>query len=383
MNSILRFIKPKQILLAIAICIVGTILWNTYSFFKEFKDQEIVKMEILADAYFQLNKPKINDDISLLGNIIENNKTIPMIVADENENILFDRNITYTNKHKTKILREQLEEMKTLHEPIKINISNNKKQYIYYSYSKTLNKLKYYPLALVIIFIVFLIIIYTVFNASAMSEKNKLWTGMAKETAHQIGTPLSSLLGWVEILRSENVNENYVVEIEKDVEHLNIIANRFSKIGSEPILELNDVSETIEKAIEYFKTRSSENIAFNYSKPNKVIKTKFNIDLFSWVLENIIKNAIDAMQGKGNIDVQLIDVKSEIQILITDTGKGIPKNLHKKIFEPGFTTKKRGWGLGLSLTKRIINQYHRGKVFVKQSQKHTGTTFQINIPKTI
>ncbi|GGF63318.1 sensor histidine kinase [Wenyingzhuangia marina] len=381
MNSILRFIRAKQILLLIAIGIVSIILWNTYQFFKEFQRQEIVKMEILADAYFQFNKAKPEDDISLLVKIIENNTSIPMIVTDDQKNILLDQNIYYKTEEKNQVLREKLKEMKGLHLPIEINISETKSQYIYYSHSEILNKLRFYPLALILIFIVFLFIIYAVFNASSISEKNKLWSGMAKETAHQIGTPLSSLLGWVEILRTENVNPSYINEIEKDIEHLNIIANRFSKIGSKPILELHNPSEIIEKTIEYFKIRTSKSIVFNYNKPFDEVKIMLNKDLFGWVLENIIKNAIDAMQGKGNIDIQLININSGIQILITDTGKGIPKNLHKKIFEPGFTTKTRGWGLGLSLTKRIINKYHNGKVFVKQSQKHTGSTFQINIPK--
>ncbi|MDO3693926.1 HAMP domain-containing sensor histidine kinase [Wenyingzhuangia sp. chi5] len=381
MNSILRFIKAKQILLLLAIGIVGIILWNTFKFFKEFQRQEIVKMEILADAYFQFNKAKPEDDISLLVKIIENNTSIPMLVTDDKENILLDQNIYYETEEKNQVLKEKLKEMKSLHPPIEINISETKSQYIYYSHSEVLNKLRFYPLALVLIFIVFLFIIYAVFNASSISEKNKLWSGMAKETAHQIGTPLSSLLGWVEILRTENVNPTYVSEIEKDVEHLNIIANRFSKIGSKPKLELHDPSEIIENTIKYFKIRTSKNIVFNYNKPFEEVKIMLNKDLFGWVLENIIKNAIDAMQGKGNIDIQLINNNSGIQILITDTGKGIPKNLHKKIFEPGFTTKTRGWGLGLSLTKRIINKYHKGKIFVKQSQKHTGSTFQINIPK--
>lgn len=381
MNSILRFIRAKKVLLLIAIGIVGVILWNTYQFFKEFQQQEIVKMEILADAYFQFNKSKPDDDISLLVKIIENNKTIPMIVTDENNHILLDQNIDYHPDEKEKVLTARLQEMKGVIPPIEINISDTKSQFIYYSNSETLNKLRYYPLALVLIFVVFLAIIYAVFNASSVSEKNKLWSGMARETAHQIGTPLSSLLGWVAILRSENINPEYIDEIEKDVDHLNIIANRFSKIGSVPTLESYNPSEIIENTIEYFKIRTSKNIVFNFSKPEEELQVMLNKDLFGWVLENIIKNAIDAMQGKGNIDIQLIDEKSEIQILITDTGKGIPKNLHKKIFEPGFTTKTRGWGLGLSLTRRIINKYHNGKVFVKQSQKHTGSTFQINIPK--
>ncbi len=382
MNTLLKLLKSKKMLLVIAAAIVGVILWNTYQFFEGFKKQEEIKMEILAEAYFQFNKAKAEDDISLLVKIIENNNSIPMIVTDHENKILLDQNIDYKKDNKDKTLLKELEEMKNLHPPIKINILEGKNQYIYYSTSKILNKLRFYPLAFIIIFIVFIYIIYMVFTASSISDKNKLWSGMAKETAHQIGTPLSSLLGWVAILRTENLDQSYVDEIEKDIEHLSVIANRFSKIGSEPTLVLDNPSEIIENTISYFKIRSSKNLIFNYTPPdNQVISVKLNRDLFGWVLENIIKNAIDAMQGKGNINIQLIDQETEIQILITDTGKGVPKKLQRKIFEPGFTTKERGWGLGLSLTKRIINQYHKGKVFIKQSQKHTGSTFQINIPK--
>lgn len=381
MDLFFKAIKSKKMLLVLATAIVGVILLNTYNFFEGFKQQEEIKMEILADAYFQFNKAKAEDDISLLVKIIENNNSIPMIVTDENDQILLDQNIQYQKKNREKVLGKKLEEMKQLHPPIKINVSSNKNQYIYYATSEILNKLRFYPLALILIFIVFLWIIYLVFNASSASDKNKLWSGMAKETAHQIGTPLSSLLGWVAILRTEAIDQTYVDEIEKDVEHLNVIANRFSKIGSEPTLANNNVSKIISDTIEYFKVRSSKNVIFHYDEPSENIQVKLNKDLFGWVLENIIKNAIDAMQGKGNINIQLISKPHEVQLLITDTGKGIPKNLQKKVFEPGFTTKERGWGLGLSLTRRIINQYHKGKVFIKQSQKHTGTTFQINVPK--
>lgn len=368
-------------LLVIAIGIVSAILWNTYQFFESFKQQEEIKMEILADAYFQFNKAKTEDDISLLVKIIENNKTIPMIVTNGEGEILLDQNITYKKSNQEKVLSKKLKEMKRLHTPIEINISENKNQYIYYSNSEILERLRFYPLALIFIFIIFLIILYTVFTASSVSDKNKLWSGLAKETAHQIGTPLSSLLGWVAILRTEAIDQTYVDEIEKDVEHLSVIANRFSKIGSQPTRTISNPSILIEKTIAYFKVRSSKNILFNYTQPQQEILVKLNKDLFGWVLENLIKNAIDAMQGRGVIDISLKETSTDIQILITDTGKGIPKNLHRKIFEPGFTTKERGWGLGLSLTKRIITQYHNGKIFVKQSQKNTGTTIQINIPK--
>jgi len=380
MKKTFSFLNSKQILLILITGIISTTLYYTYVFFDAFKRQEEIKMEILAEAYIQFNKATDNEDISLLVKIIENNNSIPMIVTDSNNKILLDQNINHSKENREKVLLKKLKEMKETHLPIEINISKNQTQHIYYSNSEILNKLQFYPFALTVIFIFFLALMYFILNASSVSGKNKLWSGMAKETAHQIGTPLSSLLGWVEILRSENIDQSYVDEIQKDVEHLTIIANRFSKIGSEPVLKLNDASKIIDETISYFRARSSKNIIFSYNKQGIPVFAKLNEDLFGWVLENLIKNAIDAMQGKGDINIQLLNNQEGIQILITDTGKGISKKLQRKIFEPGYTTKERGWGLGLSLTQRIICKYHNGKVFVKQSQPQTGTTFQINIP---
>ncbi|MGY6649464.1 sensor histidine kinase [Wenyingzhuangia sp. IMCC45574] len=380
MNLFFQFLKSKKLLVLLAFGIVSSILWYTFQFFDGFKQQEEVKMEILAEAYVQFNNASGEDDISLLVKIIENNKTIPMIVIDEDGQILLDKNIQYKEENKQDILKKSLQEMKYLHPPIEIDVLE-KKQYIYYSNSEILEKLRYYPLALILIFLIFLGVIYAVFTASYNSDKNKLWNGMAKESAHQIGTPLSSLLGWIEILRMENIDQSYVDEMQKDVDRLGIIANRFSKIGSEPNKSLHNPSELIEETIDYFKNRSSKSVLFSYI-PSKTPEIKLNQELFSWVLENLIKNAIDAMQGKGFINIELINTPLEVQILVTDSGKGIPKNLQKKIFEPGYTTKERGWGLGLSLSKRIIATYHNGKIFVKQSQKNKGTTFQINLPKS-
>lgn len=385
MKRFLSFLNSKKILIVLAVVIVGAVLWNTLQFFEGFKEQEKVKMEILADAYVAFNKTNSEDDISLLVKIIENNKTIPMIVteilSDGRDTIVMDQNITYPTEERLEVLKKKLKEMKAQHTPIEINVSKEKNQYIYYANSDILEKLKYYPLALIFVFLLFLGVLYAVTNASYNSDKNKLWNGMAKESAHQIGTPLSSLLGWVEILRTENIDQSYVDEMEKDVARLGVIANRFSKIGSQPVRTLCNPSELIATTVSYFKNRSSKNVLFFYEAPENTPEIKLNEELFGWVLENLIKNAIDAMQGRGEIKLELRGAPNELQLLVTDTGKGIPKKLQKKIFEPGFTTKERGWGLGLSLSKRIITTYHNGKIFVKQSQKNVGTTFQINLPK--
>jgi len=369
----------KRFLLIFSILVFGFLLHSIYVLFDGFKMQEEVKMNILAEAYVQFNKVKAEDDITLITKIIENNNSIPMIVTSEKDSILLDQNIKYSEKNRNKVLQVKLAEMKNYHQPIKINISKNKYQKIYYAPSDILKKLKFYPVLLVVIFFVFVCIVFTTFNVSSINQKNRLWNGMAKETAHQIGTPLSSLLGWVAILRTEPIDQTYVDEIEKDVEHLNFIANRFSKIGSTPKLEVQNLSVIIEEAITYFKVRTSKNMVFNYvNMATSQEDLKLNKDLIGWVLENLFKNAIDAMQGKGKIEVFLSNDEKYFKLKIIDTGKGIPKKLYNKVFEPGYTTKERGWGLGLSLTKRIIEKYHRGKIFIKESQKDIGTTFQIN-----
>jgi signal transduction histidine kinase len=229
--------------------------------------------------------------------------------------------------------------------------------------------------------VLFLSVIYLFYSSNKAAETNKLWTGMAKETAHQIGTPLSSLLGWIAILKAEKVDETYIDEIEKDVHRLNIIANRFSKIGSIPELQKRDVVLVTKKAFDYLQSRSSQQISFSFSSSDTEIKTLLNEELFGWVIENLIKNAIDAMLGKGKVSLVIENSAQNVRILISDTGKGMPKKLFNQIFKPGFTTKKRGWGLGLSLSKRIVEEYHKGKIFVQKSELGKGTTFEILVPK--
>ena len=255
------------------------------------------------------------------------------------------------------------------------------KSYIYYRDSDLLTKLKYYPIALILILFLFASVIYLFFKSNKVAEQNKLWTGMAKETAHQIGTPLSSLLGWIEILRLDNTDENTVKEIENDVYRLNTIAERFSKIGSIPKLKELDIVYVTSSSFNYLKSRSSKQVEFSFDEPKKEILANINLQLFSWVIENLVKNAIDTMEGKGKIVLDIFENEKNVTITISDTGKGIPKSLQQKIFSPGFTTKKRGWGLGLSLAKRIIEDYHNGKISVLKSEISKGTTFLIVLKK--
>lgn len=374
----------KRIVILISFSIVSLILWNTYSFFKRFKNEERLKMEIVATAMKEFAKNQnLEADVSLEDKIIKSNINIPMILVDENGNIGAD---SYLNLDPEKAkdpayLQDQLEIMKEQNNPIQIDFAKNRTQYIYYRNSDLLNKLSYYPLTLILILALFLALIYMMFTSNKIAEQNKLWTGMAKETAHQIGTPLSSLLGWIAILKMENVDDNYVDEIEKDVHRLNTIANRFSKIGSLPTLKKSDVVASTKKAYEYLEYRSSKQIAFSFESSQQKIYTNLNEELYSWVIENLIKNSIDAMMGKGKLAVAISVDTEHIKINITDTGKGMAKSQFKKIFNPGFTSKKRGWGLGLSLSKRIIEDYHKGKIIVKNSELNKGTTFQIILAK--
>ena len=381
MNILNQPLLFKRISIIVSFVIVSLILWNTYTFFQKFKQEERVKMEILAEAQKELSTADLNSNIALPDKIITTNNSIPMILVDDKDEIIYANNLDSIKSLNPLYLREQLAIMKKENKPIEISYDGKNKQYIYYRDSDLLKKLTYYPLALILILVLFLSVIYLFYSSNKAAETNKLWTGMAKETAHQIGTPLSSLLGWIAILKAEKVDETYIDEIEKDVHRLNIIANRFSKIGSIPELQKRDVVLVTKKAFEYLQSRSSQQISFSFSSSDTEIKTLLNEELFGWVIENLIKNAIDAMLGKGKVSLVIENSAQNVRILISDTGKGMPKKLFNQIFKPGFTTKKRGWGLGLSLSKRIVEEYHKGKIFVQKSELGKGTTFEILVPK--
>ncbi|AQS94986.1 two-component sensor histidine kinase [Polaribacter sp. BM10] len=381
MNFLTNTLLFKRIAVLISLIIVSLILWNTYIFFQKFKNDERVKMEILGIAQKQLANSDLNADITLPDKIIVANTTIPLILVDEKGNIESFQNLDSLKSLSPKYLEEQLLKMKEENAPIEISYNGKNKQYIYYRNSDLLNKLTYYPIALILILILFLSVIYLFYNSNKAAETNKLWTGMAKETAHQIGTPLSSLLGWIAILKMEKVDDKYVEEIEKDVNRLNIIANRFSKIGSVPELKSDNIVTITKSAFDYLKSRSSKQISFSFTTSDTEINTKINAELYGWVIENLIKNAIDAMQREGSLCIRIENTAKKVKIIVSDTGKGMPKKLFKQIFKPGFTTKKRGWGLGLSLSKRIIEDYHKGKIYVQKSEIDKGTTFEILLNK--
>ena len=372
----------KRITILVSFTIVSLILWNTYTFFQKFKHEERIKMEILATAQKEIaSDTNLDANVDLPLKIIENNSNIPMILVNDKGEIEYFQNLDSVKASKPAYLEKQLIEMKAENEPIEVSYKGKNKQFIYYRNSDLLNRLTYYPIALILILFLFLSVIYMFYNSNKAAETNKLWTGMAKETAHQIGTPLSSLLGWIAILKMEKIDDKYVEEIEKDVSRLNTIANRFSKIGSTPELEKENIVAITKQAFDYLESRSSKQISFSFFTSDTNIYTNLNTELFGWVIENLIKNAIDAMLGKGKLSLNIENTPKKVKITISDTGKGMPKKLFKQIFKPGFTTKKRGWGLGLSLSKRIVSDYHKGKIFVQKSEIDKGTTFEILLDK--
>jgi hypothetical protein len=365
----------RWIIITTSFVIVSLILWNTYSFFQIFKIEERHKMELWAQAQKTFINSDINSDISLPLKIIQNAR-IPIVVT-ENNKIINDINIDDDIKKDTTKLHLFLNKLKSENDAIKMEYLPGKIQYLYYGNSSLLNKLKYYPIALLLIIVLFGALVYNFYRSTKMATQNKLWAGMAKETAHQIGTPLSSLIGWLEIMKADNVDETTIFEIEKDINRLQTITDRFSKIGSEPILENKDIINETLISFDYLKSRFSNQIEFSFLAPSEPIIISLNPELHSWTIENLMKNAIDAMKGRGALKIAIENDGSHIKINVTDTGKGIPKNQFNRVFEPGFTTKKRGWGLGLSLTKRIVEEYHKGKIKVLQSEIGKGTTMQI------
>ncbi len=369
----------RLLLFISSITIISLIIWNTFSFFKILKENELTKMEIWATAQKDIKK---SDQLKLSFSetsleVLETNNTTPMISYSPKEETYIHRNIP-ENKINTPKKRDRLiEQFTEEYEPIKVFYNNELLQTIYFGNSPLINKIKFYPVLLIFIMLLFFFAIYFFFRTAKASEQNKLWAGMAKETAHQIGTPLSSLVGWAEILKSENVNPDYIHEIEKDIERLKIITDRFSKVGSIPTMEKTDVVKETKASFDYIQRRSSKLINFSLDIPETPLMVNLNPQLYSWTIENIVKNGIDAMKGKGDIEISITTNLKSAFIRISDTGKGIPKKDFNKIFSPGFTSKRRGWGLGLSLAKRIIEGYHKGRIRVLKSNPSEGTTMEI------
>ncbi len=388
----------KLTLIGFAIIIGISSLLITNSLVKELKSEERKKIELWAQATKQLVSISGEGDFSLAIKVISENQNIPVILVDDCDSILEHRNLKrYNNINRffinlglfkdkgitPKFLRAELNEIrKATEEPIELDILGDK-QWIYYKDSDLLSRLRYYPIYQLGFIGLFIFIAYFIFNASRKSEQNQVWAGMAKETAHQIGTPLSSLMAWIELLREQEGTESMVLEMEKDIKRLETITDRFSKIGSKSELRKVDVVALLSQSIEYLKSRMPVNTLFTLEFPKKEITIPLNAILLEWVVENLVKNAVDAMKGKGEIKISITENTQNVILNISDNGDGIDRSIFKNIFKPGVTSKKRGWGLGLSLSKRIIEEYHKGSIFVMQSEKGIGTTFTIHLPKNL
>ncbi len=386
MNIYSKKQKWKLFLLVFGVLIGIISLLYTNSIVNDLEKEERKSVELWADGMKRLGEMDTESgDISIILELVKKNETVPMIVVDEQEQILFVKNIDSLIVKNEDKLKNLLHSMKAENPPIINHLTNTEKQYVYYQGSTLLKRLLYYPYIQLAIILLFLLIAYYAFNSSRKAEQNQVWLGMSKETAHQLGTPITSLLAWLELLKEEpGSNHNLINEIEKDVSRLEMIADRFSKIGSEPRLSSVAIAEQMRKSIRYIQVRTSNKVIFKDNLEQfEAYHLSINPPLFDWVIENLFKNAVDAMNGEGQITVQFTDANPYFYIDISDTGKGISKKHYKTIFNPGYTTKSRGWGLGLSLTKRIIEVYHKGKIFVKKSEIDVGTTFRIAIKKHV
>ena len=365
-----------------AFLIVALILWNTNILFQNLKKEERAKIELWGMAQQELIENSTVNNLTF--EVLQQTWINPMIQVNSQGKIIGHKNIDWDPQSEDSlVIYKQLEKIKRENQPILIQYQDslsNINQKLYYGDSVLLKKLQYYPLALLLIIFLFGAVLYFVFKTSKISEQNRLWAAMAKETAHQIGTPLTSMIGWITLLKEKEKSEP-LDEMEKDIERLQVITDRFSKVGSLPELEPADIVGETRKTLQYLEKRSSDLITFESELPPRKILLPMNTQLFSWTLENLIKNGIDAMKGKGTISLKFFEASQTICIHISDTGSGIKKENFKKIFSPGFTSKKRGWGLGLSLAKRIITDYHKGKISVKTSELGKGTTFEIVLKK--
>lgn len=377
--------KWKLLILLIALVVAGASMWYTNYMVKKLAKEERHKMQIWAEANKEMQETPLTGEVSIyMFKIISENKTIPRILVDDKGKILNSMNLDPEKESDPEYLKKELEEMKYENEPIEIELSDNKKNYIYYKDSLLLTELYYYPFFQFFIILLFLTVVYLAITISKKAEQNELWVGMSKETAHQLGTPISSLLAWVELLKAREGDGTLVNEVSKDVHRLEKVTERFSRIGSSPVLKEVDICGVLRNSAEYLVTRTSSRVNYvqDFTQKYQII-APINVELFEWVIENIWKNALDAMNNIGEIMISVTESNTAVYIDIADTGKGIPKSKYKSVFKPGYTTKLRGWGLGLSLTKRIIEAYHKGKIFIKYSEPGRGTTFRIILNKRV
>lgn len=396
MDIYLKRKRGKILLLLVAVIIGLASLLYTNWLTGKMANEERKKVELWAEATKRLAETGIQNGsqadieqlntayLTLIQSILEQNTTIPVLIVEPDGSFNYDANISFSEGRKEQVLNKELKKMKAHSEPIRIDLSEEDNDYLllYYRESNILRNLRYYPFVQLIVIIIFIIAAYSAFLATQRAEQNQVWVGMSKETAHQLGTPISSLMAWIEILKLQDVDQALVEEFEKDTQRLEKITERFSKIGSKPELVPTNIVEVLNSTVSYLKTRSSGKVKFEVAFPGEEFYLiPLNAALFSWVIENLCKNAIDAMDNHGTITLALQEKENAMVIDITDTGKGVPKSQFKTIFQPGYSTKKRGWGLGLSLAKRIVENYHKGKIFIKWSEPGKGTTFRIVLNK--
>ena len=369
--------KGKLIFLLISVLLVGGVLYVSNDLVEDLSIEERKKMEIWAEATRELASDKTELKV------IQSNTSIPAIIVDDTGEINQYLNLNLPETDTEKYLQEKLEQLKSKSNLIEINLGDGEKQYLYYDDSILLKRLSFYPYVQLGVMVLFVLIVYFALISTKKAEQNKVWVGLSKETAHQLGTPISSLMAWMDLLESSGVDPSLLSDMNKDVNRLSVIAERFSKIGSKPEMELIYVNEVLENATEYMRRRVSDKVLITTHLPSDAEGAMVCLSLFEWVIENLCKNAVDAMNGEGRIDVYMTSEKQQIYIDIKDTGKGIARKNFKTVFNPGYTTKKRGWGLGLTLAKRIIEDYHAGRIYVKDSEVGKGTTFRIELKRVV
>ncbi len=381
-----RLLNWRTLLLVVALFIIGgTVFYSRYLAQKiEREEHQRIEEWVQASKLVGSMANESTDAINLSTLIRTDNEDIPLILTTDQDSIIESRNMDSAEiKADKEYVVKQLAIFMQLHEPVLLQVSQNPviNYKVYYGNSELLNEVRYYPIVQLVIVALFIVISLALIFTQNKSTQNQVWAGMAKETAHQMGTPLTSLQGWVELLKDMPGNEKVVGEMEKDVDRLKLVSDRFGKIGSAPKLVETNLTQEINQMQEYMRRRASGRVEISFNKPDEDVTALISPPLFDWVLENLMKNALDAMEGKGKLTITLVETTSSSIIDVADTGKGIPAANIKKVFKPGFTTKKRGWGLGLTLCKRIVEQYHRGQLFVKSSEPGKGTTFRIVINK--
>ena len=373
--------RLKYLFILIATLIAIVFVFVSDKLVKSLAQEERQKVEIWAEAQRMIATETNGSNMALILKILESNTTIPVLWCNEKDSVIAEKNIDLPEKDSDLFLKNKVRELKSKNPPILIDMQDGTFQYLYYDDSIILKRLLIYPYAQLTVVFIFILIAFLALASAKKAEQNKVWVGLSKETAHQLGTPISSLIAWVEYLRTKEIDPSLLGEMEKDVKRLEMIAERFSKIGSNPDPTPVNISNSIRTALNYMETRISAKVKIYTHLPDNPVLVLMNDSLFAWVIENLTKNAVDAMEGQGEITFQVEERDKTVRIDITDSGKGIPKSKYKTVFNPGYTTKKRGWGLGLSLVKRIIESYHGGKIFVKNSEVGKGTTFRIELRK--